>query len=238
MSKVTILMTTYYPDNEYGKQRARVAQETLCSWEDMLWFNDKISPANGIDLCVVDDGSPKSLIDIATLLTRFNNYVRLQQQRHGCGASLNAGFRQAFENGSDIVLYAVDDWELLYDFDITPWVQLLEERDDVGMVRLGPPHPNLMGKVEIFTSNYQGWGLRLFRQGYAYGMRPALYHKRFIDAYGWFEEDVSTLECERLYNEKFCSMSGPDVVLALPHPWEHKISGLSDIDPRTEDVPR
>lgn len=235
MSQVTIVMTLYYPSTKYGRTRRDIMYKTLASWFKHLKFDGEIR------VHFADDGSKTTTEMAVARIYHPDRYWKVsysRQERHGCGASLNAGFRQAFENGSDVVLYAVDDWELMQDFDITPWVKLLEERQDVGMVRLGPPHPNTMGKVEIFTDDYQGWGLRLFREGYAYGMRPALYHKRFIDAYGWFEEDISTLECERLYNEKFCSMNGPDIVLALPVVWYHHISGLSDIDPRTENEPR
>ena len=46
-------------------------------------------------------------------------------------------------------------------------------------------------------------------------------HKRFIDRYGPFPENCSALDCEYLYNDRFCNNQGPDIVLALPHPWYH-----------------
>jgi hypothetical protein len=56
---------------------------------------------------------------------------------------------------------------------------------------------------------------------FACGVRPALYHQRFTDAYGWFEERVNVFDCEMSMNQRFCNGTGPDIVLALPHPWEH-----------------
>jgi hypothetical protein len=101
------------------------------------------------------------------------------------------------------------------------------------MIRLGPPHPNISGKAEMFTTDWQGWGLRLDRHDFAFGHRPALYHARMLEFYGFFEEKASALECERMYNDVFVSKpKGPDIVLALPHAWYHMDSiELSGVEP-------
>ena len=87
----------------------------------------------------------------------------------------------------------------------------------------------------------QGWGLRLDPHHFAFGHRPALYHKRFFDAYGYFEEGVSALECERLYAEHFCrerpdlfaiDQPCPDIVYALSYPWVHLGEAeVGDVEP-------
>ena len=145
-------------------------------------------------------------------------YIYTQQKRHGVGASLNAGIREIREDDS-LLLYLVDDWELLQPFDLTPWAKLLIEEDSIGAVRLGPPHPWLTG--EIIHHPTCDWYMKLDRHHFAFAHRPALYHKRFFDAYGPFTEDVNAYECEQLYNDHFCKTGGPDIVLALPHPWKH-----------------
>ena len=86
-----------------------------------------------------------------------------------------------------------------------------------------------------------GWFLRLEPDGFAFGHRPALYHRRFLEAFGWFEEGVSALECERFYAERYArglaiwplaKPRQPEVVLALPHPWHHVESiELADLQP-------
>jgi hypothetical protein len=61
-----------------------------------------------------------------------------------------------------------------------------------------------------------------------------------LDFFGPFDERVSALECERLYNERFAKLDdrlpeyrGPDVVFALPHPWEHVgRTEVGDVTPR------
>lgn|SRR5512139_25156 len=215
---VTIVVTTYFSSDFDGDVRLGIAAKTIDSWVCRLHYDGKFL------MHIADDGSDRRL--------EISGATYSWQNREGYGASMNKGFQKAYES-SPIVLHAVDDWALMDNFDITPWVQLLVEREDVGMVRLGPPHPNTRGTVQMLTELWQGWGLRLDRESFAFGTRPALYHKRLTDAYGWFAENMSALECERLYNEKFCTTPGPDIVLALPHPWRHLDSpSLSGMEPK------
>jgi hypothetical protein len=225
---ITIVMTTYFPN----KERLLAANETINSWKEHIKFN---SPLN---LHVADDGT-----EFLNIEDSFNNLLQFGDtvfdrttysfnRQRGVGESLNKGFAKAFES-SPYVLYAVDDWALTQDFDLTPWIEVLEKREDVGMVRLGPPHPHTEGKIEPLTDNWQSWGLRLNRKGYAFGHRPAMYHKRMIDCYGWFKTDCSAIECEKDYSHKVNSNPlGPDVVLALPHPWQHiYTTSMSEVNP-------
>lgn len=221
---VTIVMTTWITD----ELRLRIVKETLHSWVDSLFYRGKLR------LHVADDGStiewnPEEIWPYEISYS--------SQERKGVGASLNAGFKKAFEV-SPLVLYAVDDWRLLEPFDITPWCVVLLNKEDVGIVRLGPPHPFLRGEIETLTTEWQGWGLRLDRYGLVVGHRPEIFHKRMIDAYGWFDEGVNAQECERLYTVRYANQPGPDIVLALPHPWFHYhldvVPSLSGITPGEE----
>lgn len=219
---LTIVMTTYFPEGEPGRLRKLAAVKTLYSWRRNLRYVGEIR------LHVADDGSDHASLDLPSLWCPCGSYS--QQQRKGAGASLNTGIKRAFER-SPLVAYFVDDWALTETFDITPWARLLLERNDVGMVRLGPPHPGTSGVVEAFTEEWQGWGLRLDRSGFAFGHRPAIYHRRLFDHYSWFKEEVSALECEQEYNSRVCNFQGPDIVLSLPHPWRHidtfSLSGMA-----------
>jgi len=224
-------MTTWAPAGPVGVSRRTSAGSALFSWGSRLAY------AGVARLHVADDGStlegyghgvdepPASWWAGPTSFSR--------QERRGVGASLNAGFRAAFEV-SPIAAYFVDDWLLQERLDLTPWVDLLLRDASVGMVRLGPPHPWIAGAVEMFE---EGWGLRLERHHFAFAHRPALYHQRFLDAFGPFPEEVNALECERLYAERYAEhfaggFSGPDIVYALPHPWEHVgRSEVGDIEP-------
>lgn len=221
---ITIVMTTYFTDSA----RKELAENALLSWNRFLKYDGTLR------LHIADDGST-----VSSLLSYCwgDPVTYSRQERQGVGASLNRGFEKAFES-SPLVLYAVDDWRLMYEEDLTPWAQVLMDREDVGMVRLGPPHPNIRGTVEAFSEHWNSWGLRLERYGFFFGHRPAVYHKRMIDAYGWFDENVSALECERLYVEKCAHTAGPDVVLSLSSPWWHtSVKSLSALEPGKEHAP-
>lgn len=221
---LTIVMTTYFPEGEMGRLRKLAAVKTLYSWRKHLRY------VGDIRLHVADDGSEHASSDLPSLWCPCGSYS--QQQRKGVGASMNTGIKRGFER-SPLVAMFMDDWSLTETFDITPWARLLLERNDVGMVRLGPPHPGTSGVVEAFTEEWQGWGLRLDRSGFAFGHRPAIYHRRLFDSYGYFAENTNALECERLYNETFRGTQGPDVVLALPHPWFHiNTTSMSGVEPK------
>lgn len=221
---ISVVITTWFPE----RVRSSVVKLSLLSWIQHLKYS------GDIEYLFCDDGTDRELIkefsaDFVSILGNLNWSC---DTRKGVGASLNRGFKWAFTE-SPIVLYMVDDWALTTDFNIDSWVDLLVRREDVGMVRLGPPHPNITGKVEAFTDEWQSWGLRMDRQAFAFGHRPALYHKRMVDAYGWFAEGTNALECERLYAEKFNNQLGPDIVLALPHPYQHLDSiELAYIEPK------
>lgn len=219
---VTLIATTYITD----QRRHDVANATIHSWLVEFKYDDDIQ------LHIADDGSAfNSLAEIFKSLCPDLRITESRQERGGYGASLNAGLKKAFET-SPLVFLGADDWYLTSLFYLTPWIKALLENESIGCIRLGPPHPNLTGRLEMISDDWQGWGLRLNKGGYAYGDRPALYHKRFFDAYGKFQEGVSALECVRLYDEKVSYTHGPDVVLALPHPFVHLDSpSLSSIEP-------
>jgi len=219
-----IVVTTWLPPESSGSRRHALCT-TLGSWEQNLLYSEPVA------LHIADDGTrPEDAPDWSRLTSRFPIASFSTQNRMGVGASLNAGFKQALK-ASDVILYAVDDWALKEPFDLTPWVDLLVENEWLGMVRLGPPHPNVTGRVQHFDER---WGLVLDRYSYAFAHRPALYHRRFIEAYGWFQEEVSAMDCELDYAKRFVdAKSGPEVMLALPHPWDHVGSvELGNVDPK------
>lgn len=217
---ITIVMTTYFPLNSSGADRWDAMIKTVKSWEKYLIYSEHIY------LDIQDDGS------VGRLLPSTFNFSKTTKDignREGVGASLNRGFSKAFSK-DHLVMYAVDDWSLTNKLELTPWAQLLTERKDIGMIRLGPPHPNLKGRVEHLGE--LGWGLMLDKYSYVYGQRPALYHKRFTDAYGWFKEGVSAIDCEREYSEHVNATAGPGIMLALPHSWKHiDTISMSDMKP-------
>ncbi len=224
MTQITQVVTTYFPLGEDGKLRMTAAHRAIWSWYEQL------RGVGAGPIIIADDGSPAGLM--ATffhgLPSRGHQYSLDAGQRLGVGASLNRGFTTAFGRG-DLVLYAVDDWMLNAPIDLTPWAEMLEADETIGMIRLGPPHPHLTGTFE----HHEGrWIVRLDRHHYAFGHRPALYHRRMFEVYGTFDEGVNAYDCERLYNERYCQQAGPDVVYAIDYPWQHIDSvELGDVEP-------
>lgn len=234
---LTIVVTTWLPPAD-GGARFAVMKQARRSWSNNLIYEDG-DTAGTIDYVIGDDGSPRdTLPQIAEVYRSFSRstITMLPGSREGVGASLNRCVREISDWGRELALYMVDDWALSNTLDITPWVKLLLQDESIGAVRLGPPHPDLTGRVMHLGE--LGWALALDRHHYAFSFRPTLFHKRFFEAYGPFEEGVSALECERQYNERFCrwqvmshsppakygEVVGPDIVLALPSPFSHLYS--------------
>lgn len=231
-----IIVTTYFPAGPIGAQRRNIALATIASWGRHLRYDGQIQMA------VQDDGSadldwpnggeiPAAWNSERGATPRLSTLFTGRQERHGVGASLNVLFDDAARDGV-IALHAVDDWPLSWYLDLTPWVQMLVEDESVGCVRLGPPHPWLTGTI-VGGAPHRGWHMRLDRHHFADSMRPSLFHPRFWAAYGPYAEDTSAYEAERLHAEHFCRTPGPDIVLALPSPFDH-VSGpeLGDVMPR------
>lgn len=227
MEPITIVMTTWFTT----KQRIKVAQDTLKSWVKNMQYDGELR------LHIADDGSTLSW-EPERYWKGVISYSR--QERHGVGASLNAGFRAAYE-ASPLVFYGVDDWRLDEPFDLTPWAHLLLTKENAGLVRFGPPHPYLRGTIMPYTELWQGWALILERYGLTVGHRPELFHKRFTDYYGMWDENTNAQECERLASVRYADMpNGPEILYALPHPWFHfhldVLPSTSHIDPRDKNA--
>ena len=212
MRDLLIVVTTWLPPG--GEEQRRDAfWSALNSWEKHLKFNGKIR------IHIADDGTEGE--DAQRLAPKWALWpVTVSHgQREGVGASLNRGMADAHEN--EIVAYFVDDWQLLEDLDLDPWVKLFDSVPNTGFVRLGPPHPGISGTVLPVPQSEREWALRLDRHHYAFSFRPMLLRPQFWRDLGPFAEGESSLECERLYNERFCQQAAWLGVLALPHPFDH-----------------
>lgn len=226
MTAITIVMTTWLPPNRDGMRRLEIIQETLSSWQENLQSNDDIY------LHIADDGSSERMLHALESIVS-EQWVRhgttySQQNRKGVGASLNNGLEQAFRH-TDIVLYAVDDWKLVKTLNLNPWIVLLRDDDILAGIRFFP-HPDLTGTIKYVDPGV--YMVDIDRHHFAFATRPSLWHKRMFEAYGYFDEGVSAYECEQFYNERYCKLIGPKLIMALPDEWKH-LGGveLGDITP-------
>lgn len=213
---ISVLVAVYFPPGPDGVLREEGFRQSLKSWGWHLVYEGQLS------LVVVNDGPE---------LPRFGEWWGPQQllghERNGLGASLNQGLRAAFET-SPLVLHLVDDTLLASRYDLAPWAEMLMDDELVGAVRL-MPYPETGGMIH---PRQHGWVVTLDRHDLAAGLRPTLYHRRFFEAYGGFDEGLSAWETERLFSERFCQGAGPESVLALPMLWEEGVGSSVSIGQR------
>lgn len=200
---INLVVACYLPSNPDGQRRSEGFRVSLNSW------NLYLEPY-GLQLIVVNDGP---------VLPAWSEWsgqqMGLGHERNGLGGSLNQGFQAAFEM-SPLALNIPDDYLLTGPCDLSPWIEMLTEDVKVGAVRLSSYYPGTGGTIEPRKG---GWALTLDRHNLAAGLRPTLYHQRFFEAYGFFDEGLSAWETERLFNERFCQAAGPESVLGLPSLW-------------------
>lgn len=104
------------------------------------------------------------------------------------GANWNRGLVECYKY-SDYVLVMEDDWLLPELFDITPYVRLLQEKEDVCMVRFGTLTLGMICHVK----GHDGRHYLEMDHGpqYAFSGNPHLRHKRLNEAIGLYNEKIS-----------------------------------------------
>jgi len=162
-----------------------------------------------------DDGSPQEHVDaIKNLLLElgenlmFINTERFGGKTYSCGKGWNLALEKAHQF-SEIIMFLEDDWSLKEPLDISSYVQLLIDREDVGMVRLGGlatgSNVDIVGHKGLIYLNYSK------SCPYAYSGNPSLRHTRFTKAYGWYTEEGHPGIIELHYDTKFRTIAGPEI---------------------------
>jgi len=181
----------------------------------------------GIAWYVADDGSPIIHFKAVMNHLRLNNQIVFgsHNKKMGPGKSWNTAIEKALEH-AEIILWLEDDWNLGWPLDIHPYVRLLQEREDIGMVRLG----YLAVELNCTVKGHNGIHyLQMSKDTqYAYSGNPSLRHRRYFDAYKKYPEDKNPGDCEihhdRDVREK---LEGPEIwwPAAMPNcgwgAWQH-----------------
>lgn len=242
MTDITIVATTWLPPGKED-ERLKDFMKSIVSWLSYLRYDD-----GDINLHIADDGTSDEWFEKLKRAVQFMWHPNLtdwvgdvtfsRQERHGVGASLNAGLKQAFSQGR-YAFYTVDDWVLLSPLDLTTWVKFMEDDNyAAGMVRFFP-HPDLTGTFKHIPP--YGWATILDHHHYVFATRPCLWHERFFEpqlrGYGWFKEDCSALETEHDFNARILTWPyryhpGKEIWMAIPALWQHiDAFSLSDVVP-------
>ena len=198
-----------------------------------------------------DDGTGRDHVQVLKdAIAQFDPGVtaHVMTTPHGqfnTGGNINAGIETMKSYNDSIYMLVFDDWSLLGDLDISPAVDILDSREDVGFVRLSYWVPGMSGVCVNYPSRRLGgdfiW-IRLIRQWtvanpwqvdtYMASTQPFVAHTRFHDAYGMHPEhcspgDAETRLCQQ-YVESRHGENGPQILFpigpAITHaPWGHMV---------------
>lgn len=162
---------------------------------------------------IADDGSEPEHMDklLDLLIEKNEKVIGYHNERFSpkTGIGWNKGLGICYQN-SDYVLVMEDDWVLDVKFNISPFIEMLSQREDVGMIRLGGLAVG--NTVEIVGHNGHHY-LKYHRtEQYAFSGNPHIRHARFVKAYGWYSsEKLNPGELELDMDGRFRAMSGPDI---------------------------
>ena len=126
---------------------------------------------------------------------------RTSESRHGLGASMNNGLKEAFKT-SEVVLRVEDDWLLEKPLDLKRHVETLMKNQRVAGIRIGMVGGGVdeergrlyPGYKTLCGGNVKSW---LFVN------QVFLVHKRVHDALGWYSEDGNADKVEVDFKERY-----------------------------------
>ena len=198
---LTVIMTTYDPGT--GK-RTPLATQTLEALRDKLVYSS-------LRWIIADDGSQGEHISLLkNILIGLDVHVT-NAERRGVGHSKNIALQEAFTR-SPYVLLLEDDWVLKERLEILPYMRILTERENIGMIRFG----YLGGDMEAAYEQHNGvsfWRLKRGSGVYIYSGQVTLRHSRFYDVVGYHNVGSSPGEEELEMCKRFnATDSAPDII--------------------------
>lgn len=194
-------------------KRTPLAVRTIQSTLENLVY-----PKELIAWFVGDDGSPKAHEQALRKALDGQRLIEYSNERWR-----NEGEEKTFFSGqvwnhvlgiahqhSDFVLWLEDDWVLENKLNLEPYIHLLQEREEVGMVTFRI----LSVGAEVMTIGHNGEIFLQYgrRTQYGYCGHPTLRHARFVRFYGWFHEQRTPGEIEIDMDSRYRGMTnGPHV---------------------------
>ena len=127
----------------------------------------------------------------------------------------NTGMKVAFER-ADIIAGWPDDRFLDKDFDVKSYVRLLMSYEDICYIRLSGGEPRL--KETILSRVGREWRLlgKDSTARHVYLAFNFMLHKRWIDYYGYFEDNLWPLDiAEDTVDSHFRKTAGPGIVIPV-----------------------
>lgn len=173
---------------------------------------------------ITDNASEAGHMDALLRSIPSNHLAGYLSSYENIGTCWNKGLRQIIrEQESFFYVRLEDDMSLKVPMNITRYVKMMMEFPVIGMIRLGQITVGLDLFSEKFRINtHIGFEedvlLRVGKtQPYCFSGHPALIHKRFHDAYGYYAEtDMSAGELEVAMDHVVRNTEGPQVFI----PWD------------------
>lgn len=129
---------------------------------------------------------------------------------HSVGKNMNEGIARCLER-ADIWLHWEDDWVPNMDIELIPCIELLQQNEQIGMIRLGRLSEGLHGNV-ICGGDRLWWLLDKTKDQWAWTGHAAVRHRRFHDAYGIYPEGLTPGVTELFMQNSFNTKPGPNIV--------------------------
>lgn len=120
-----------------------------------------------------------------------------------------------------LCFFLEDDWELRQHLDLRPYADLLMDREEFGMIRLGYLNLGMIGKTIGHAGHMYWWLNRESDEAYVFTGHPSLRHWRFRNAYGPYVEGCRPGEAELAMAWEFRTKPGP----AILWPVENSVYG-------------
>jgi len=159
---------------------------------------------------IADDGSPPE--HVAAIQEAIGGTASVSNaSRQGVGASMNLGMASAWNRNAEHILWLEDDWELREPFDLRVCVKALEERPDVGQIRLAYISPGIWG--ELIAAAGRLWWKLSKGPTYTHVGHASLRSKAFCIAYGPYAEGLAPGETELWMCTRVNNHDGPTVML-------------------------
>lgn len=196
--EVVILLITY--------ERTAIALKTINGIKEKIHY-PKLS------WHIADDGSNGN--HVSSLINAIGPGYQVTVSNtggHSVGRSMNLGIKEVLKR-ADMWLHWEDDWIPRFDIELIRCVDLLEQRQDIGMIRLGRLVPEGLRAVLTYNAGYIWWKLEKDPpKGWSWNGNASMRHRRFFDAYGVYPEGMTPGKTEEIYlYYRFNEINGPQV---------------------------
>jgi len=193
---VIVLLITY--------ERTEVALETIRGIKERIRYPN-------LGWHIADDGSNGN--HVQALMEEIGPDYEVTVSNtggHSVGKSMNMGIAKCLER-ADMWLHWEDDWVPNMEIELRPCVELLQENQEIGMIRMGRLSADLHGRV-IVGGDRLWWRLDKSKQLWTWVGHAAMRHRRFHDAYGVYPEGLTPGKTELGMQSQVQYKEGPDIV--------------------------